>query len=259
MIKRTITFLIWAIFTNQLSGQTRLNEILKSISWPCTEATLVKSLSKNVIPTKQSTWESENTESNYCFKGITIGGFPIAKSYIRVKQDSKELFRLNFIVLNNETDLTLYPKVEDDLIKQFGSPIKTEEKSIWTFDNYKIEAFFTDISNVMTKEIEKYFYAINVEPLRTFHVDWTKAIVESNNARSTIPQIEYFRIDNENNVYVKEMGSVEVMKEKNRVLPTPKGDVIIFNGGMFCYRPSDNDIVYIKLGIAITYPIITKK
>ena len=198
-------------------------------------------------------------ESNYCFKGITIGGFPIAKSYIRVKQDSKELFRLNFIVLNNETDLTLYPKVEDDLIKQFGSPIKTEEKSIWTFDNYKIEAFFTDISNVMTKEIEKYFYAINVERLRTFHVDWTKAIVESNNARSTIPQIEYFRIDNENNVYVKEMGSVEVMKEKNRVLPTPKGDVIIFNGGMFCYRPSDNDIVYIKLGIAITYPIITKK
>lgn len=238
-----------------ICGQTSLNEILKNIKWPCTETALVKSLQKNVIPTKQNTWESENTESNYCFKGVTIGGFPIAKSYIRVKQDSKELFRLNFIVLNDETDLTLYPKVEADLIKQFGSPIKTEEKSIWTFDNYKIEAFFTDISNVMTKEIEKYFYAVNVEPIRTYHVDWTKAIVESNNARSTIPQVEFFRIDNDNNVYVKEKDTKETLKEKNKILPTPKGDVITFDGGMFCYRPLDNDIVFIKSGMAVTYPI----
>ena len=245
--------------SNPICGQTSLNEILKNINWPCTETALVKILQKNVTPTKQNIWESENTESNYCFKGVTIGGFLIAKSYIRIKQDSKELFRLNFIVLDDETDLTLYPKVENDLIKQFGSPIKTEEKSIWTFDNYKIEAFFTDISNVMTKEIEKYFYAVNVEPIRTYHIDWTKAIVESNNARSTITQIEYFRIDNENNVYVKEKGIKEFMKEKKRILSTPKGDVITFDGGMFCYRSSDNDIVYIKSGFAVTYPIITNK
>ena len=238
-----------------ICGQTSLNEILKNIDWPCTEATLVKSLQKNVTPTKQNTWESENTESNYCFKGVSIGGFPIAKSYIRIKQDSKELFRLNFIVLYDETDLTLYPKVETDLVKQFGTPIKTEEESIWTFEKYKIEASFTDISNVMTEEIEKYVYAVNVEPIRTYHVDWTKAIVESNNARSTIPQIEYFRIDNDKNVYIKEKGTKETLKEKNRIMPTPKGDVITFEGGMFCYRPSDNDIVYIKSGMAITYPI----
>lgn len=236
-------------------GQTNLSEILKNISWPCTEATLVKSLQKNITPTPKNTWESENTESNYCFKGVSIGGFPIAKSYIRVKQDSKELFRLNFIVLYDETDLTLYPKVEADLVKQFGTPIKTEEESIWSFEKYKIEASFTDISNVMTKEIEKYVYAVNVEPIRTYHVDWTKAIVESNNARSTIPQIEYFRIDNDKNVYIKEKGTKETLKEKNRIMPTPKGDVITFEGGMFCYRPSDNDIVYIKSGMAITYPI----
>lgn len=238
-------------------GQTSLTKILKNISWPGTEAALVKSLPQNITPTQQEIWESEKTESNYCFKGVTIGGFPIAKSYIRVKQGSKELFRLNLIVLNDETDLTLYPKVEADLIKQFGTPIKTKEKSIWTYDNYKIEAFFTDISNIMTKEIEKYFYAVNVEPIRTFHVDWTKAIVESNNARSTIPQIEYFRTDNDNNVYVKEKDKMEVVKEKNKILSTPKGNVITFDGGMLCYRPTDNDIVYIKLGIAITYPIIT--
>lgn len=237
-------------------GQTSLTEILKSISWPCTETALVKSIEKNITPTQQNTWDSEKTESNYCFKNVTIGGFPIAKSYIRIKQSNKELFRLNFIVLYNETDLTLYPKVEADLVKQFGTPIKTEEKSIWTFEKYKIEASFSDISNVMTEEIEKYVYAINVEPIKTFKVDWTKAIVESNNARSTIPQIEYFRIDNDNNVYVKEKDTKETIKEKNRILPTPKGDVITFDGGMFCYRPTENDIVYIKSGIAITYPII---
>ena len=238
-----------------ISSQTNLNDILKNISWPCTETTLVKSLQKNITPTQQNTWESENTESNYSFKGVSIGGFPIAKSYIRVKQDSKELFRLNFIVLYNETDLTLYPKVEADLVKQFGTPIKTEEESIWTFEKYKIEASFTDISNVMTEEIEKYVYAVNVEPIRTYHVDWTKAIVESNNARSTIPQVEFFRIDNDNNIYVKEKDTKETLKEKNKILPTPKGDVITFDGGMFCYRPLDNDIVFIKSGMAITYPI----
>ena len=252
---KQVILLILCFTPLSICSQTSLNDILKNISWPCTETTLVKSLQKNITPTQQNTWESENTESNYCFKGVSIGGFPIAKSYIRVKQDSKELFRLNFIVLHNETDLTLYPKVEADLVKQFGTPIKNEEKSIWTFEKYKIEASFTDISNVMTEEIEKYVYAVNVEPIRTYHVDWTKAIVESNNARSTIPQIEYFRIDNDDNVYIKEKDTKETQKEKNRIIPTPNGDVITFEGGMFCYRPLDNDIVFIKSGMAITYPI----
>lgn len=258
MIKKAFFSFLCSILSTSLFAQTYLNEVLNSLAWPCTETTLVKSLQKNITPTQQNTWESENTESNYSFKGVSIGGFPIAKSYIRVKQDSKELFRLNFIVLHNETDLTLYPKVEADLVKQFGTPIKNEEKSIWTFEKYKIEASFTDISNVMTEEIEKYVYAVNVEPIRTFHVDWTKAIVESNNARSTIPQIEYFRIDNENNIYIKEKGKQELIKEKKRILPTPKGDVITFDGGMFCYRLLDNDIVFIKSGLAITFPIVTK-
>ena len=252
---RRIMILSLCLISLPICSQTSLNNILKNISWPCTETTLVKSLQKNITPTQQNTWESENTESNYCFKGVSIGGFPIAKSYIRVKQNSKELFRLNFIVFHNETDLTLCPKVEADLVKQFGTPIKNEEKSIWTFEKYKIEASLTDISNVMTEEIEKYVYAVNVEPIRTYHVDWTKAIVESNNAHSTIPQIEYFRIDNDDNVYIKEKDTKETQKEKNRIIPTPNGDVITFDGGMFCYRPLENDIVFIKSGMAVTYPI----
>lgn len=235
--------------------QVELTNILSKIQWTPTETELVTSLQKNITPTQQNTWESENTESNYCFKDVSIGGFPIVKSYIRVKQDSKVLFRLNFIVLYNETDLTLYPKVEADLVNQFGTPIKTEGKSVWAFEKYKIEASFIDISNVLTEEIEKYVYAVNVEPIRTYYVDWTKAIVESNNSRSPIPQIEYFRIDSENNIYIKEKGKQELIKEKKRILATPKGDAITFNGGMFCYRPIDNDIVYIKSELAITYPI----
>lgn len=259
MFKKAFFSLLCSILSTSLYAQTYLNEVLNSLVWPCTETTLVKNLQKNITPTQQETWEREKTESNYCFKDVTIGGFSIAKSYIRVKQSNKELFRLNFIVLLNETDLTLYPKVEADLIKQFGTPIKTEEKSMWMFDNYKIEAFFMDTSNVMTEKIENYSYAINVEPVQTYHVDWTKAIVESNNARSTIPQIEYFRIDNNNNVYVKEKGVKESVKEKNRIIPTPNGDIITFDGGMFCYRSSDNDIVFIKPGIAVSYPIIINK
>ena len=253
---RLIILLSLCLISLPICSQTSLNDILKNITWPCTETELVESLQKNITPTQQNTWESENTESNYCFKGVSIGGFPIAKSYIRVKQDSKELFRLNFIVLNDETDLTLYHKVEADLVKQFGTPIKTEEKSIWTFEKYKIEASFIDISNVMTEEIEKYFYAVKIEPIRTYNVDWTKAIVEANKACSAIPQIEYFRIDKDDYVYVKEKDMKETLKKKIRILPTPKGDVIIFDGGMFCYRPLDNDIVYIKSGIAVTYPIV---
>ena len=42
----------------------------------------------------------------------------------------------------------------------------------------------------------------------------------------------------------------------DKIIPTPKGDVIVFNGGMFCFRKEDNDIVYMKQGLAVTYPII---
>lgn len=238
--------------------QVELTNILSKIKWTPTETELVNVLKQNIEPTQQNIWDDENTESNYRFKNVIIEGVPLAKSYIRVNRDTKKLFRLNFIALHEETNLSLYKKIENGLIKKLGEPNKEEDKLIWVFDKYKVEGIFIDYSNVMTKEVEEYAYAINVEPLQTVYVDWTKAIVESNNARSTIPQIEYFRIDNENNIYIKEKGKQELIKEKKRILPTPKGDVITFDGGMFCYRLLDNDIVFIKSGLAITYPIVTK-
>ena len=46
-----------------------------------------------------------------------------------------------------------------------------------------------------------------------------------------------------------------MIKEKDKSISTPKGEVITFDGGMFCYRPTENDVVYIKSGFAVTYPI----
>ena len=38
-------------------------------------------------------------------------------------------------------------------------------------------------------------------------------------------------------------------------MPTPKGDVIIFEGGVFCYKEQDSDIVYMTQRLAVRYPI----
>ena len=117
---------------------------------------------------------------------------------------------------------------------------------------------FLDLSNVLTPEVEKYTYAVSIEPMHTYYVDWTKAVVESNNAHSPITQIEYFRTDNDHNVYVKEVDKQETMKEKQKLLQTPKGLVVVFDGGMFCFRQKERDIVFMKYGMATTYPIVNK-
>ncbi len=241
--------------------QMEFKDIIKKINWPCTEQELVQKLGQNITPAKQEVWEFENTESNYRFNNVSVMGLPITNSFIRVNRDNKVLFRLNFNVLIDETDHTIYPQIDKYLEKLYGAPTiriedNAEKKHIWAFEKYCIISSFMDISNVLTTEIEKYLYSIKVEPLRTFYVDWTKAIVESNNARIPITQIEYFRTDNDDNVYIKEVGKNEIVKEKNKCIPTPKGNVITFEDGMFCFRATDNDIVYIKSGFAVTYPLI---
>jgi hypothetical protein len=40
-----------------------------------------------------------------------------------------------------------------------------------------------------------------------------------------------------------------------KVFPSPKGKILSYDGGMFCYREDNNDIVYIEQGLAVTYPI----
>lgn len=245
-------FFLLVLFPVSLYAQNDFKSILEKINWQGTEADIVYSLYDNLEKSKHEEWDFENTESNYRFKNITISNIPIVNSNIRVDKDNKRIYRINFIFLDNETDQTLYHKIEDYLKEHFGA----SDKLMWFFDNYMMEASFIDMSNVMTKEIEKYSYVITLEPIRSFYVNWENAIVESNNSRSVIPKIEYFRIDNENNVYIKEMNKMTIKNDCEKIIPTPKGEVVVFDGGMFCYRKNENDIVYIKNGFAVSYPIV---
>lgn len=236
-------------------AQDNFKQVVEKVDWKGTETDIVYSLHNYIEKSKHEEWDFENTESNYSFKNISIAGLPVIKSFIRVDKDNKKLYRLNFVFLHEETDLTIYPKIEDYLQKHFG----ISDNLKWVFDDFIMEASFLDLSNVMTKEIEEYSYVISLEPIHTFYVNWEKAIVESNNSRNTIPQIELFRIDNQNNVYIKEKSNELVTMKCDKIIPTPKGKVVVFNGGMFCYRKEDNDIVYIKNGFAVSYPICNKQ
>lgn len=250
-----IALLMSAIF-NASYAQMGLKELIATVDWHGTEESFIAQLSDNVEKDKTNVWENEKSESNYKLKNLSVCGHPVSKSYIRVKQLDKSLFRVNLIVLNDETDITKYQQLKKRLADLLGTPPKSDSnKEVWLFPKCKVEATFMDVSDVLTEKIEKYFYAVSIEPLHTYFVDWTKAIVESNNARSPITQIDYFRTDNDGNVYIKEIDKEEVVKEKDKSFSTPKGEVITFDGGMFCYRPSENDIVYIKSGFAVTYPV----
>ena len=243
-----------------LADASDFSSFIAPINWKWTENQFVNALGSKVVKDKHEEWDSENSESNYCFNDVTVCGIPLAMSYIRVNQDTKKLFRLNFIVLYDESDLSLYPKIDANLIKEFGQPDFKENgvrstSMIWTFDDYIMEAQYSDIS---TEEVERYYYSISIEPITTYYVDWKKADVEHNEYNKSIPKMEYFRVDNDQNVYIKEVGKAEKKVEKERTYDTPKGEIISYDGGMFCYRPADNDVVHMEESLAVVYPVVVK-
>lgn len=246
-----------------LDDASDFSSLIKPINWHWTESQFVNALGSKVIADNHEEWDSENSESNYCFNNVTVCGIPLAMSYIRVNQDTKKLFRVNFIVLHDESDLTLYPKIDSKLIKEFGQPFISEKEKDsssmwWISDDYIMEAQFSDISNVMTEEIERYYYSISIEPVTTYYVDWKKANIEQNTHNKSIPQIEYFRVDNDQNVYIKEIGKRERKVIKEKTFDTPKGEIISYDGGMFCYRPAENDVVHMEESLAVIYPVVKK-
>jgi hypothetical protein len=226
----------------------------------------VYNLKKAIEPIEQEVWENEKTESNYRFKGISVAGYPVKTSYVRVKQATKELYRVNLIILNDEDEVSHYHAVKDELIRQFGAPafdlyskepdpVLHENKTIWLTENYKVEAIQIDLSNRSTNVL-RYMYAINVEPLVTYRVDASKAQVILNDDHRQVPKFECFRIDVENNIYVKEHKIAEVIHNCQKTIPSPKGKVISFNDGMFCYRPADKDVLYILNRFVVSYPVV---
>lgn len=263
---RTILSLLFLVFSINCYSQVSLKNILDKVDWHGTESGLVYSLKEFIEPMDREVWKSEKTESNYRFKGISVAGYPVETSFVRVRQSTKELYRINFIVLNDENDLSCYQVVKDELIRQFGDPtfdlyeeepdpVLHENKTIWLTDDYKVEATQLDLSDRLTKTL-RYAYAVKVEPLTTYKVDASKAQVVQNDYQRRVPRVECFRIDNKNNIYVKEPNFAVVMHACQKVIPSPKGNVISFEDGMFCYRPADGDVLYILNSFVVSYPIV---
>ena len=256
-MKSKILFLICICLVNYTYAQTDFFTFVKNIDWQANESNFVYKFHSYVTPlSEQDVWEEEGTECNYSLKGISVNGIKIEESYLRVRRDNKQLFRIIFIALDNETDLSKKVKLEESLIKQLGTPIKTGNDLLWIYDKYKINATILDLSSVVTNEIEKYMYAIKVEPIQTYYVNYSAAKIESNNANKKTPNIEYFRIDNDRNIYIKEKEKDVIIKRVTKVFPSPKGEILSYDDGMFYYRKDSYDIVYIEQGLAVTYPII---
>lgn len=145
------------------------NAIISGINWDWTESELINHLGYKVVRTSKETWESEKSESNYSFNGVTVCSIPLANSYIRVNKDTRKIYRINFIVLDDATDLTVYPKIDKALTTLLGTPTKTNKESdssslIWEYDDHVIEAKYMDLSDVTTAVVEKYGYFISIEP-----------------------------------------------------------------------------------------------
>lgn len=144
--------------------------LISGINWQWTEQELINYLGYKVRRDKKEVWEEENSVSNYCFDGVTVCGIPLYNSYIRVNKYTQKIYRINFNVLIDATDLTAYPKIDKALIDQFGTPTEQTQNdlrmssTIWEFEDYTIKAIRMDLSNVLTEEVEKYGYTISIEP-----------------------------------------------------------------------------------------------
>ena len=151
-------------------AQFSMKKLLDNIDWQATESMFVYNQHEYIEPTKKEVWDNEGTESNFRFKNASIANYPIETSYIRVLQKNKKLYRINFIVLDDETDMSHYTIVKNELIKLFGtpnsdvydntpSPIQYKNTTEWVMNNYKVEAQL-----IIFKE--DYAYTIRVEPLK---------------------------------------------------------------------------------------------
>ena len=266
MRKFFIVISIILCINENVEAQEVFNGIFSKINWHGTESELVTSLSDIVVKSpKQSKWDNEHSESNYSFRELGFGKLSIKQSYIRVSQDTKKIFRLNFILLDDATELISYNEAKIELIKEFGAPTFEvfsnnmnctifENTTTWMHDDYKIEAIQIDTSNRYTKAMG-YIYALSVEPISTFRVNWNEATVEKNVTDCPIPKIEYFRFDNEENVYLKEEDKQESLLRKVKTIVTPKGTMISFEDGIICHRKKENDIVYANRNTIVVYPV----
>ena len=90
-MKIRIVFLALLLASANCYSQADFKQVVDKINWYGTEADIIYSLYDYVEKSKHYEWDFENTESNYCFKNITISDIPIANSYIRVDKNNKKI------------------------------------------------------------------------------------------------------------------------------------------------------------------------
>jgi len=257
MKKFLLIFALWIpVFSN---AQIGFKQLLDGIDWNGTEKQLLAKYGKYTTKTTHEEWSDEGSCSDYSFRNVKLGGFVINQAPIRVDKETKELYRVNFIVYEDSKNANLSKIVDRQLVALFGTPISTEDDEgigvistyhkEWVANKYKVR------SNLFVFNGDTYLYTISVEPIEYYPVDYTKAKVEHNGYGIAVPKIVSFKIDNDGNVYIKKEGGIEVKKKFENIHETPKGDVFVFDGGMICYREADNDIVYMQDSFAATYPI----
>ena len=246
---------------NSISAQTNFFILLKQINLNCTESDFAYKMHKYIEPCAKTEWEEENTECNFKFKDVSVVGQDIINSNIRVNRQTKKLYRLNLIVNDNVTDTLSYHYIRTFLDNQYGSNTIERRQYSNILNTTDIFSTWLNDSNLITLtrfefKSRSYSTIISVEPITTYHVDHQKLFVDYNKYDLDIPIISYFRLDNDNNVYVKEKDKKEYKLEKVKESVSPKGNIIkLQNGDLFCYRNSDKDIVFIREGLVIRYMV----
>lgn len=252
-----LLFALWLpVFSN---AQIGFKQLLDGIVWSGTEKQMLSKYGKYATKVSHEEWDDEGSCSDYTFRNVKLGGFIINQAPIRVEKETKKLYRVNFIVYEDSKNANLSKTVDRHLVALFGTPISTEDDEgigvistyhkEWLTNKYKVR------SNLFVFNGDTYLYTISVEPIEYYPVDYTKAKVEHNGYGIAVPKIVSFKVDNVGNVYIRKEGGIEVKKKFENIHDTPKGEVIVFDGGMFCYRETDNDVVYMQNSFAATYPL----
>lgn len=170
-MKKLIGFILIVLEAINANAQITLNQFVEKIDWLTTEANFVYQFYHFVEPSNKAVWVSENTESNFHLKNIFIGNEEVLSSYsnVRVLSSSKELFRINLIMMLNEKDNEKAERMIKILYEEFGEP-----NNRYTESSDLIDCVTTSIEWIAYDSVIKLHYdnssktgilfAINIEP-----------------------------------------------------------------------------------------------
>lgn len=243
-------------FSNGIAQRLDLINLLKSIKWNSQATESYKSLQNNIEKCNFVEWE-EGGYSEYKFKDIYIDNLKITSEPIRINNDTKKIYRINFIINTKKKDKDIESKIYNYISSNWGNNIENI--------NYKKESIVNKLKSVLTKEYILDFlcvttpnstdYIISIEPLLYYEIEQTKAKILQNTKNIQIPQIESFGKTLGNDIIIKEKNKGFKIYHKNKLYHTPEGDIIFFKGGMISYRPNYSDIIYGSDSFIASYPI----